>query len=125
MCQVLFETPRQANLAPVLEMAGLLRDSDDRPADIFLPHFTNGRGACMDFMCMNLLQEATMVGCADDGAYAVQKVHNWKLAKYMDRCTQEGLAFLPMAVDTIGGLHTEALSLISQLGRALARTTGR
>ena len=48
-----------------------------------------------------------------------------KLAQYAERCGLEGLAFLPMAVDTFGGWHEEALALITQLGRALACTTGR
>ena len=124
VCQVIFETARQANLTPVTEMAGLLRNSKDRPADVFLHHFTNRRGTCVDFTCTNSLQEATVAGCADEGAYAVQKAHKQKLGRYAERCGQEGLAFLPMAVDTFGGWHEEALALITQLGRALACMTG-
>ena len=55
----------------------------------------------------------------------MQKAHNWKLARYAERCGQEGLAFLPMAVDTFGGWQEETLALITQLGRALAHTTQR
>ena len=71
------------------------------------------------------LQEVTVVGCAEDGAYAVQKAHERKLRKYAEDCAKEGLAFQPMAVDTFGGWHEEALGLITQLGRALARSVGR
>ena len=46
------------------------------------------------------------MGCEDDGVFAVQKVHDWKLGKNADRCLQEGLAFMSMAVDTFGGWHT-------------------
>ena len=55
----------------------------------------------------------------------MQKAHDRKLVQYAERCGLEGLAFLPMAVDTFGGWHKKALALITQLGRALARTTGR
>ena len=32
---------------------------------------------------------------------------------------------MPMAADTFGGWHMEALSLITQLGRVLVHTVGR
>ena len=67
MRKVLFEMARQANLNLVQETANLLPDSNNRPADLFLPNFTNGRGTCIDFTCTNSLQEATMVGCVDNG----------------------------------------------------------
>ena len=45
--QVLYETARQANLAPVKEFAGLLPNFDNRLADVFLPHlFKNGDLDC-------------------------------------------------------------------------------
>ena len=45
--QVLYETARQAKLAPVKELAGLLPNSDNRLADVFLPHlFKNGDLHC-------------------------------------------------------------------------------
>ena len=59
---------------------------------------------------MNMLIETTMVECVYDGVYAVQK-----LAKYANRCANVGLAFLPMAVDIVGGWHTEVLNLIPQV----------
>ena len=37
------------------------------------------RKTCVDSTCTNALKEATMVGCAEDGAYLVQKAHERKL----------------------------------------------
>ena len=65
-----------------------------------------------------------MVSWADDGAYAVQMGHDWKLVKYANRCMKEGLAFLSMAVDTFGSWHMEALGLITKLARVLAHRVG-
>ena len=67
------------------------------------------RGTCVYFACTPLLQEATMVVCADDGTYAVQIGHDQKLARYANRCMKERLAFLPMTMDTFARWHTEAL----------------
>ena len=37
----------------------------------------------------------------------------------------EGIVFLPVAVDTLGGWHEDALKVIDKLGRQLARAVGR
>ena len=47
------------------------------------------------------------------------------MAKYDDRCTAEGIAFVPMAVDTFGGWHGAALDVVQKLGRQVARQVGK
>ena len=56
---------------------------------------------------------------------AVQHAHEAKGRKYGDRCSQEGLNFVPLAVDTFGGWHKAALEILSKLGRQLARANGK
>ena len=41
----------------------------------------------------------------------------------MARCQAEGLAYVPMAVDTLGGWHPLALDTINRLALELARAT--
>ena len=122
---VLFQAAVQAGLAPVREAPGLLPGAGQRPTDVFLPAWANGKGACLDFTCTNPLQTATVARCAEEGAYAVEKAHNGKLAAYADRVEAEGLVCLPLAVDTFGGWHPEALVVITKLARQLARNVGR
>ena len=62
---------------------------------------------------------------AEDGGFAVETAHSKKVKKYRERCEREGLVFLPLAVDTLGGWHEEALEVINKLGRQLARVVGR
>ena len=62
---------------------------------------------------------------AKDGGHAVQTAHDKKVKRYRERCEREGLIFLPLAVDTLGGWHEEALAVIDKLGRQLARVVGR
>ena len=56
--------------------------------------------------------------------HMVQKAHDQKLAKYADRCAQEGLAFLSMAEDTFRSWHTEALGLITPFGTSWHARSG-
>ena len=55
----------------------------------------------------------------------VYKVYVYKVRKYWSRCEAEGIAFLPVAVDTLGGFHKEGLSTLTKLGRQLARGVGK
>ena len=79
----------------------------------------------MDLTATNALQAATVAGCADDGAHAVNEAVARKMRKYGARCEAEGLAYVPMAVDAFGGWHPLALDTISRLALDLARNTNR
>ena len=115
----------QAGLGPVMEPEGLLTGSDDRPADVLVPFWSGGRDTAIDVTVVNPLQSAMVGRVADDGAYAVGEAHSRKLRNYSARCAAEGIVFLPLAVDTLGGWHPEALYTIARLGRQVASTTGK
>ena len=51
--------------------------------------------------------------------------HRGKCRNYKEMCAAEGITFLPLAVDTLGGWHPAALDTINRLGRQLARNVGR
>jgi len=62
---------------------------------------------------------------AQGGASVVAHAHQAKLMKYEAQCQAEGIAFLPVAVDTFGGWHREGLATLTKLGRQLARAVGK
>ena len=51
--------------------------------------------------------------------------HRAKCRKYEERCAREGITFLPLAVDTLGGWHPAALDSIRRLGSQVARNVGK
>ena len=63
----------------------------------------------------NALQAAMVAGCAEDGAHAVQVAVDRKLRFYAARCEAEGLAYMPVAIDTFGGWHSLALETITRV----------
>ena len=79
--------------------------SADRPADVFIRGWSSGKSTCLDFTATNSLQAATLEGCAEDGAFAVDRAVATKLRKYADRCEAEGLVYIPLAINTFGGWH--------------------
>ena len=40
-------------------------------------------------------------------------------------CQQQGLGFLPVAVETVGGFHVAAVEQVKRIGAALARHQGK
>ena len=73
---------------------------------------------------VNPLQAALVQGASQDGGSAVDHAHRGKCRKYEERCSAEGITFLPLAVDTLGGWHPATLDTINRLGQ-VARNVGR
>ena len=112
----IFAAAAQAALGPRKEPAGLLPGSDDCPADVLLPFWANGKDAALDISIVNPLQQALVEQVARDGNCGVQHSFNTKVRKYSERCGAEGLAFVPIIVDTFGGWHKDSLDALSKLG---------
>ena len=62
---------------------------------------------------------------AVEGETAVDHAHMVKVRKYEQWCAAEGIHFLPVAVNTLGGWPPSALATIRKLGCQLARNVGR
>ena len=82
-----FQTAVQAGLGPVREPAGLLPGSDDRPADVLIPFWTNGQDTAWDVTVVNPLQAALVVRTSQAGQSAVESAHMGKVRKYEERCS--------------------------------------
>ena len=78
---------------PVLEQEGLLAGSNNRPANILLRGWLAGCDTC---------QAVIRDGCAADGAFAMEMANALKLRAYPARCQAQGLAFIPLTVNTSG-----------------------
>ena len=63
----LFQAAAQAALGPQKEPPGLLPGSDDRPADILLPFWSQGKDTALDITVVNPLQGALIDQVAMDG----------------------------------------------------------
>ena len=99
--------------------------SDDRPAVVLIPSWTGGQDTALDVTVVNPLQTALVTRASQEGDSAVENAHMVKARKYEERCSREGITFIPLAVDTLGGWHSIALKTITRLGRQLARNIGK
>merc|ERR1712215_51558 len=92
----IFDVAQMAALTILKEPLHLISGHEGmRPADVFIPQWTNGKGTCLDIMVINPLQDATIAQCAEAGDHAVNEAYNNKVRKFEVLCTSEGLAFFP------------------------------
>ena len=115
----------QACLGPIKEGRFLLPGSDARPADVLIPHWTKGKDTALDITVVNPLQAALVNQAATIPGHALTYAHNRKMAQAGEECRREGLVFIPMAMETLGGWHDSTVSQVKKVGSALARQTGQ
>ena len=66
-----------------------------------------------------------MAGTAAEAGSALNKVVKRKVDGAAEACRDQGIVFLPLAVETLGGMHKVAVQQVKQLAAALARHTGQ
>ena len=121
---LLHNTAAAAALAPAKEGRFLLPGEGGRPADLLIPGWANGRDAAWDVTVINPLQESMVRGAATTPGHALSHAHKRKLDKSWEPCHAQGIAFLPIAAESLGAWHSSAIAEVKRLGSALARHTG-
>ena len=120
----LHSTAVSAALGPTREGQYLLPGEGGKPADIFIPSHAGGKDVALDVTVINPLQTSLVSKAADEPGHALSVAHKRKLDKSWQPCHDQGIVFLPLAVESLGAWHKEAISEVKKLGSALARHTG-
>jgi hypothetical protein len=113
-----------AGWTPKLEKAGLIENSNDRPADVFIPSFHNGKSCAVDVAVTHALQPNAINYAARETAgaakrYAIKvKDHKYKevLAKQ-----DHGIDFLPVVVDCFGAWDNRAIIFFKQIASSISK----
>lgn len=66
-----------------------------------------------------------MVRSAREPGHALNFAHDRKLRGAEEECQQQGIAFLPLVAESLGGWRPCAEKEVKKLGSALARHTGQ
>ena len=78
---------------------------DTRPADVFSPNWAAGLDAALDVTIVNPLQDATVAEAATNPGYALDHRYGKKMLGTAAACLREGIKFLPLVAETLGGWH--------------------
>ena len=79
----------------------------------------------MDVTVVMPLQQATLAGAATIPGSALDYAFANKVRGAEEECRAQGIAFLPMVAESLGGWHSVAEREVRKLGAALARHTGQ
>ena len=121
---VLFEAASNADLGPKKEERHLLPGTIARPGDVTIRRWSNGRDAAIDVTVTSPLAASNVESAAAEAGASLDKAVQRKLRDTEEACRQEGLVFIPFAVETLGGLHASAVAQVKQIAAALARSKG-
>ena len=102
----------------------LLPGNDRRPADVFLPNWAAGRDAALDITVINPLQQATVAEAAATPGHSLNFAVERKMRGAYEECDRQGVSFIPLAFESLGGWHKTAEKQVKKLAQAVARQTG-
>ena len=117
----LFDTAASAGLAPLKEERALLPGNNRRPADILIRHWCGGRDAALDVTITHPLKNDTRAGAAATPGHAATVTYDSKMRGAAELCRAEGLAFIPIVAESLGGFHPVAVEQLKKIASALAR----
>ena len=66
-----------------------------------------------------------MAKSVETPGHTLTEAFNRKCRQTLQACEAEGIVFIPLPVETLGGWHDRAVDQIRKLARAVARNTGR
>ena len=66
---VVFSSTQPAALCPRKEVPSLIPSSMSRPADVYLPSWTNGKPAALDVSVISPMQQLTLPGASTSQGY--------------------------------------------------------
>ena len=121
---VVFEAAASADLGPSKEEPHLLPGSVARPGDILIRRWFNGKDGALDVTVTSPLATSNVLGASREAGKSLTKAYERKMRDTAEACRTQGLLFLPIAIETLGGFHSVALGQVRQLGQALARKKG-
>ena len=121
---VVFSAAQSAALALSKEMPSLIADSLSRPADVFLPTWSRGRPAALDVHVISPLQQRTLGEAASTPGHALQVGVQRKLTSHLSACRSAGVDFIPIVMETLGGLAEDSIATLRSLGKAIAQRVG-
>ena len=113
-----------ACLGATREDRALLPGTEARPADVLIPHWTGGRDTALDITVINPLQARLVGQAATTAGYALTTAYNRKMTQAGEACRGEGITFVPMPMETLGGWHEATVLQVKKLASAQARQTG-
>jgi len=74
---------------------------------------------------INPLQQRLVRQAAATPGHSLTTAYNRKMDQSGDACRKEGMVFIPLPMETLGGWHEQTVLQVKKLAYALARQSGK
>ena len=120
----IFTAAQSAALGPTKEDLALIVGTQSHSADVFLPTWSRGRPAALDVTVTSPLQALTIQEASTIAVHALEVATHRKLGTHLSPCRAEGLDFISLAVETLGGWFRDAADTIRAIGQQKGQRLG-
>ena len=110
-----------ANLSPVIEKRNLIAENNSRPGDVSLPCWKSGQSAALDITVTSSLQPNIISHAAEKSGYPIEAAEDRKYTEYENSCAQQGILFVPLAIEVLGGLSRTLKKALLRMSLADSR----
>ena len=93
-----------ANLSSVIEKRNFIAENNSRPGDVYMPCWKSGQSAALYITVTSSLQPENISHVAEKSGYAIEAAEDRKYAQFENSCAQQGILFVPLAIEVLGGL---------------------
>ena len=90
----------------------MVADSHSRPTDFLLPTWRCGHPATLDIHIISPLQDLILCASASTPGHALRVGVQRKLMAHLSDCRAAGMDFVPIVVETLGGLSEDTISTV-------------
>ena len=112
----IFEEARHAGLSPVKEARDLISGNRSRPGDIFLPSW-RGRQTAFDVAVTSPLSQSSLPRASKESGAAIDSMKALKMNKHFRACQTNGVHFVPLVVETLGGWDSDAVHHLQAIAK--------
>ena len=86
--------------------------------------WSDGKDGALDVTVTGPLARSNVAAAAEEAGSALAKAVQRKVLGVAEACQQQGLVFLPIALETLGGFHHVAVEQVKRIGAAVGRNQG-
>jgi hypothetical protein len=120
---LLFSLCQRAAWNPKLEYP-CLDSTKEIPADIYLPNGPTSQPTAVDVTIIHPHSERTIEKASSSIDFSNHYAEKRKNDKYLDKCIQNNIKFLPLSVEYFGRLSPNTLSFITRLSTSISNRFG-
>ena len=95
-----------------------------RPGDVMIWRWSDGKDGALGVTVTGPLVRSNVAAAAEEAGSALAKAVQRKVLGVAEACQQQGLVFLPIALETLGGFHHVAVEQVKRIGAAVGRNQG-